>query len=150
MAALDACVLWLLRQVVSSGFAVARAVPPVIMLIQRAINIIQHTIMAHAHGAGAKANMAKRKLDSLGNLRGASGLANDEQRNERLMNQLNLAKSLAAISKETQSEAAQAKSMATSASLSFAPAAIQKLKEKGGLASCLTMAELRSLKQRTS
>ena len=42
VAALDACVLWLLRQVVSSGFAVARAVPPVIMLIQRAINIIQH------------------------------------------------------------------------------------------------------------
>ena len=103
------------------------------------------TIMAHAHGAGAKVNMAKRKLDSLGNLRGASGLANDDQRKQRLMNQLNLAKSLAAISKETQSEAAQAKSMATTASLSLAPAAIQKLKEKGGLASCLTMAELKAV-----
>ena len=32
--------LWLLRQVISSGSAVARAVPPTIMLIQRAIHMI--------------------------------------------------------------------------------------------------------------
>ena len=44
MAALDACVRGLLRLILSSGFAVARAVPPAIMLIQRAINTIQSLI----------------------------------------------------------------------------------------------------------
>jgi hypothetical protein len=106
---------------------------------------VMQTIMSHAHGEGAKAKLAKRKLDCLGNLRGSSGLANDEERQRRLKNQLQLSSSLAAISSETQSENATKHSQVTSALVDLAPTALGKLTLKGGDASKLTMPELKAL-----
>jgi hypothetical protein len=40
---------------------------------------MMHEIAKHAHGEGAKQVMAKRKLDSLGNVRGDCGFANDPE-----------------------------------------------------------------------
>ena len=48
---------------------------------------MMYEIAKHAHGEGAKQVMAKRKLDSLGNVRGDCGFANDPERMKRLKGQ---------------------------------------------------------------
>lgn len=48
------------------------------LLDPTAQDFAMQTIMSATIGEGAKKNLAKRKLDSLGNLRGACGWANDE------------------------------------------------------------------------
>ena len=53
------------------------------LLNPKAIDFMMHEIAKHAHGEGAKQVMAKRKLDSLGNVRGDCGFANDPERMKR-------------------------------------------------------------------
>jgi hypothetical protein len=74
--------------------------------------------------------MPKRKLDALGNMRGASGFANDEDRQKRLRAQLDLADSLADISKQTSNERALKNSQDTAVLVDKAPAALEKLTTK--------------------
>jgi hypothetical protein len=106
---------------------------------------MMHAIMAQAHGAGAQQQLAKRKLDALGNLGGACGLANDGPRLQRLHAQLELANSLAEITKANANEAAAKKSQLTTELVGLAPEAILKLAEKGGEVDKLTKNEIRSI-----
>jgi hypothetical protein len=103
-----------------------------------AIDFMMHEIAKHAHGEGAKQVMAKRKLDSLGNVRGDCGFANDPE----LKGQLQLADSLAGISKELTEEKATKTSLLTAGLIEKAPAAILKLKEKNGDSMLITIAEM--------
>jgi hypothetical protein len=66
------------------------------------VDYMMHEIAKTTTGEGAKQAMAKRKLDSLGNVRAHCGMANDPKRIQRLKEQLNLANSLSEISKLTQ------------------------------------------------
>ena len=94
-------------------------------------DFMMHEIMSHSHGVGAQQALAKRKLDSLGNLRGTSGLANDAARLKRMRAQLELAGSLAEISKARASDDQGKKMAATRELTELAPAAITKLKCAG-------------------
>ena len=102
---------------------------------------MMHEIAKHTHGEGAKQHMAKRKLNVLGSINNQSGLANDPVRLKRLENQLQLAKSMAAINKEAAAEKATKASNATGQLIERAPEAIAKLK-KGGDVSKLTIVEM--------
>ena len=102
---------------------------------------MMHEIAKHTHGEGAKQHMAKRKLNVLGSINNQSGLANDPVRLRRLENQLELAKSMAAINKEAAAEKATKASNATGQLVERAPEAIAKLK-KGGDVSKLTIVEM--------
>lgn len=104
-----------------------------------------HTIMSTTHGEGAKKAMAQRKLDALGNMRGACGFANDPERLKRLENQLKLATSIAEINKITEDEKATKKSTETAGLIAGAPDAIKKLKDKGGDISKLTIKEIEAI-----
>lgn len=106
------------------------------------VDYAMHEVMSHVHGEGAKQSMAKRKLDALGNIRGDCGLANDPERLQRLRNQLQLADSLAEISKATTEEKATKASQATAELIEKAPAATAKLKKAKGDASALTKDEM--------
>jgi hypothetical protein len=108
------------------------------LLNPKAIDFMMHEIAKHAHGEGAKQVMAKRKLDSLGNVRGDCGFANDPE----LKGQLQLADSLAGISKELTEEKATKTSLLTAGLIEKAPAAILKLKEKNGDSMLITIAEM--------
>lgn len=108
-------------------------------------DFMMHEIMEQAHGSGAKQALAKRKLDALGNVRGASGFANDEARLKRLRSQLQLAESLATIANAAAHEKAAARAQQTSDLVSLAPAAIAKLKEKKEDMSKLTKNEIRAI-----
>ena len=99
---------------------------------------MMHEIAKHAHGEGAKQVMAKRKLDSLGNVRGDCGFANDPE----LKGQLQLADSLSMLSKELTEEKATKTSLLTAGLIEKAPAAILKLKEKNGDPMLITIAEM--------
>ena len=112
------------------------------LLNPKAIDYMMHEIAKQAHGEGAKQGMAKRKLDSLGNIRGDCGFANDPERMKRLKSQLQLADSLAEISKETAEDKATKTSLLTAGLIEKAPAAILKLKEKNGDPMLLTIAEM--------
>ena len=109
------------------------------LLNPKAIDFMMHEIAKHAHGEGAKQVMAKRKLDSLGNVRGDCGFANDP---ERMKGELQLADSLAGISKELTEEKATKTSLLTAGLIEKAPAAILKLKEKNGDPMLITIAEM--------
>ena len=50
------------------------------------IDFAMHEIASHCHGEGAKQRLSKRKIDALGNVRGASSFANDPVRLKRLTN----------------------------------------------------------------
>tara|TARA_B110001452_G_scaffold205333_1_gene175349 strand:+ start:90 stop:1757 length:1668 start_codon:yes stop_codon:yes gene_type:complete len=104
-----------------------------------------HEIATHCHGEGAKQKLAKRKIDAVGNLRGESGIANDEVRLQRLKNQLQLTDSLAEIDQEVAAERATKASQATAELVDKAPAAIAKLKENANDVSKLTMPEISAI-----
>ena len=108
----------------------------------RPVDYAMHEIAKHAHGEGAKQAMAKRKLDNLGYIRGECGLANDSERIQRLKNQLDLTESLAAISKERDDTRAANASLETAKLIEVAPAALKKLKEKGGDLNKITIPEM--------
>jgi hypothetical protein len=57
------------------------------LLNPKAVDFMMHEIAKHAHGEGDMQVMAKRKLDSLGNVRGDCGFANDPERMKRLKGQ---------------------------------------------------------------
>jgi hypothetical protein len=115
------------------------------LLNPTAQDFAMHEIMSHAHGAGAQQALAKRKLDSLGNVRGQSGFANDPARMKRLKSQLDLVVSIADIDKATANEKATAKSMRTNGLAELGPHAISKLKARKGMVEELTKKELCSL-----
>ena len=115
------------------------------LLNPSAQDFTMHEIMSHAHGAGAQQALAKRKLDSVGNVRGQSGFANDPARMKRLKSQLDLVVSIADIDKATANEKATAKSMRTNGLAELGPHAISKLKARKGMVEELTKKELCSL-----
>ena len=92
-----------------------------------AVDYMMHEIASHTTGIGAQRRLAKRKLDSMGNATGQCGVLNDAGRLVQLENQLQLAKSMAAISKQAQEATQQTKSLAATELLQLAPAAITKL-----------------------
>ena len=104
-----------------------------------------HEIAKHAHGKDAQQRIAKRKLDNLGYVRADCGMANDPQRIQRLTNQLDLTESLACIAKETADTDAAKKSIATAEMIDRAPAAVLKLKAKGGDLNKITMPEMAAI-----
>ena len=111
----------------------------------RSIDYSMYEIAKHAHGEGAKQAMARRKLDNLGYVRGQCGILNDPERCQRLKNQLHLTMSLAAISKvEAASKAANA-ALETTKLIEGAPAAVQKLMEKSGDLTKITMAQMSAI-----
>ena len=89
---------------------------------------MMHEIMAQAHGAGAQQALAKRKLDTLGNLRGECGFANDPIRMKRLQAQVDLATSLAHIARATAKDKSTKQLVETRQLTEMAPEAIEKLK----------------------
>jgi hypothetical protein len=104
------------------------------------------SIMATAHGEGAKQHMAKRKLDSLGCMVGQSGFRNDPGRVKKLKDQLRLCKSMAEINQLNADEHATKKSVENSKLLEMAPQALDKLKSKvGGDLAKLTMPEMKAI-----
>ena len=112
----------------------------------RAVDYAMHEIAKQAHGEGAKQAMAKRKLDNLGYMRGECGIQNDEDRRQRLKNQLNLTISVAAISKEEAATKAANSALETTKLIDAAPAAVKKLiTDKGGDVSKITMAEMSAI-----
>ena len=62
-------------------------------------------VVRDSFGEGAKQKLAKRKLDSVGNVRSSCGMANDPARIRRLEDRLMLASSLAGISALASNEA---------------------------------------------
>ena len=56
-------------------------------------------LMMHAGGAGATTKLAKRKLDSIGDVKSHCGIANQPERIEKLQRALDLAVSISAISR---------------------------------------------------
>ena len=74
--------------------------------------------------------MAKRKLDSLGNIRGHSSFANDGPRLKRLKNQLDLTVSISEINRLAADEKETKASKDTKELIDKAPAAVLKLTDK--------------------
>ena len=111
----------------------------------RPIDYAMHEIAKQAHGEGAKQAMAKRKMDNLGYIRGASGFANDPERCRRLKNQLGLMMSVAAISKEEAMAKDAIASQETAKLIESAPAALRKLMDKDGELAKITMAEMSAI-----
>ena len=115
------------------------------LLDPSAMDYSMQKIAASVFGESAKKNLAKRKLDALGNIRGECGWANDEKRLKRLQNTLQLATSLAEINKKTASEKAQAQSESTQKLIELVPGALQKLGEKDGDVAALTIPQMKAL-----
>ena len=111
----------------------------------RPIDYAMHEIAKHAHGKDAQQAMAKRKLDNLGYFRSDCGLANDPERIKRLANQLGLTKSLAIIANERTNEKAATDSLATARLIEMAPAALEKLQQKGNDPTKITMGEMAAI-----
>ena len=106
------------------------------------VDYAMHEIAKHAHGEGAKQCMARRKLDNLGYMRAECVVANDPDRIRRLKKHLHLTESLAAINKETADVTAANASLTTAKMIEAAPAALDKLKAKGGDLNKITMPEM--------
>ena len=106
---------------------------------------MMHEIASHAHGEGARQALAKRKLDAIGNVRGACGWANDPKRLKLLKSQLNLTASIAEISRITATEQSAKRLVATRELTEVAPAAIEKLKLAGLDANKITKMEIRAI-----
>jgi hypothetical protein len=102
-------------------------------------------ILSQTTGVGATKAYAKRKLDCLGALQGASCFANDPKRLKLLRDQLELASSIASINKAQAEEKHVKAQQATASLMEKAPGALEKLKAKGGDLSKITMPELESL-----
>ena len=115
------------------------------LLDPSAMDYSMQQIGASVFGESAKKNLAKRKLDALGNIRGECGWANDEKRLKRLKNTLELATSIAEINKITASEKAQAQSESTLKLIELVPGALQKLGEKDGDVAALTIPQMKAL-----
>lgn len=115
------------------------------LLDPTAQDFTMHEIIAHSHGAGAQQALAKRKLDALGNIRGASGFANDPERLKALKAQLDISVSLADIAKATAAAEAEKKSQLTAELIQVAPEALIKLKQKAGVPMSLTKHEIRAI-----
>ena len=82
-------------------------------------------LLAQTTGIGAKKAMAKRKLDVLGELQGASCFANDPKRLKQLQDQLELADSISSINKAQADEKNNKAAQATASLLERAPAALK-------------------------
>ena len=109
-------------------------------------DLTMRMLMLDAGGDGAKKKLAKRKLDVLGvTVKAHSCIANDPARTKRLKSALSLAASLAEIARVKASERDSKKSESTKALISAAPAAVEKLKNKGGDVTKLTIKELTAI-----
>lgn len=108
----------------------------------RPVDYAMHEIAKQAHGEAAKQSMAKRIMDNLGYIRGDSGFANDPERRRRLHNQLGLTMSIASINKQEATAKDAIASQETAKLIDLAPAALQKLVNKDGDFSKITMTEM--------
>jgi hypothetical protein len=102
-------------------------------------------IMKDAGGQGATLKLAKRKLDALGDIKAHCGLASCPERIQKLERATMLAASLSHIARLEAATKKQKKADATVALHSVAPAALRKLKAKGGDVSKLTVSEIDAL-----
>jgi hypothetical protein len=98
--------------------------------------------MQDAGGQGATMKLAKRKLDMFGNVNSHSGMANDEKKLNLLRNKLQLAASIAEVSRMDKADAQSKKNAEREVKKKLAPAASAKLAEKQGDVSKLTKAEI--------
>jgi hypothetical protein len=94
---------------------------------------------------GAQKYLAKRKLDSVGFMKAHSGIANCPERVKRMKSELQLADSLAQISRANKAEQALRKAAASANIEKCGPAAAVKLQKQRMDVSKLTMPEIRAL-----
>jgi hypothetical protein len=102
-------------------------------------------LMKDAGGDGATLKLAKRKLDSLGDIKAHCGLANNPERMHKLQRAATLASSISHIKRSEAANNKQKKAEATVALHRVAPTALKKLKAKGGDVSKLTVSEIDAL-----
>lgn len=88
--------------------------------------------MKEAGGTGASQKLAKRKLDMFASIKSHSGVANDPSRLKRMKSQMEMAASMAEISRQEADQKAQQKKDALKVHRDLAPKAKEKLAEKGG------------------
>ena len=100
------------------------------------------TIMASAGGAGASTKLAKRKLNNLGMIRSHSGVQNNPEQIKRMKAQLQLAESMAAIQRQTQTTKAANAANTIKNLQEVAPQALQKLQAKNNDPAKLKKVEL--------
>ena len=102
-------------------------------------------LMRDAGGEAATQRLAKRKLDSWGNVKSHSGIVNDPAHMDRMENGRQLSASLADISCREQMATTQKKKTAASDHLILVAHAKQKLVDKGGDVSKLFVKEILAL-----
>ena len=104
-------------------------------------------LMADAGGQGAQKNLAKRKLDNIGDVKAYCGIQNDAERIRKLQAVGELAASISEIPRADKAArvAKKIKVKVSSNLLDAAPAAVAKLKVKGGDISKLTKPQISSL-----
>ena len=88
-------------------------------------------LMADAGGSGASKNLAKRKLDSVGDIRAHCGVQNDPERIQKLKAAAELSSSISEIARVDKAASVAKKIKACSSRLDDAPAALAKFKSKG-------------------
>ena len=106
------------------------------------------SIIQAAGGTGGSVALPKRKLDAMCAVRGQSGFLNDEGRMKKMKAQLDLAQSIASI-QHAQHQEKKAKAAASVEGLfDQAPAALSKLRCKGGDEEKLTKTEICAIAHR--
>lgn len=102
-------------------------------------------LMADAGGQGAQKKLAKRKLDNLGDIKAHSGVQNDPERIRKLKATAELSASISEIVRLDKAEKVAKKVKMSSDLLGKGPAALAKLKSKGGDVDGLTKGEIASV-----
>jgi hypothetical protein len=104
--------------------------------------------LSHTFFTGAQKYLAKRKLDSVGFIKAHSGIAKCPGRMQRMKSELQLADSLAQISRANKAEQALKKAAASATIEKCGPTAAVKLKKQRMDVSELTMPEICALSLR--
>jgi hypothetical protein len=108
-------------------------------------DLSRREIMKAAGGTGASQKLAKRKLDMFASIKSHSGVANDPKRLKRMQSQLEMAASLAEISRLDADQKARQKKDAANAVRDLAPKAKEKLVEKNGDVGKLSKKEISAI-----
>ena len=102
-------------------------------------------LMADAGGQGAQINLAKRKLDNVGDIKAYCGFQNNPERIKKLRAVGELAASISEIARADKAAATAKKIKAPSSLLDDAPAAVAKFNAKGKNAEKLTKKEIAAI-----
>jgi hypothetical protein len=116
-----------------------------ILSLDHQSHLTRKDIMNDAHGEGARIRLAAIKLDHLGNIKAHSGLVNNEGKLQKWRNQVQLAQSVAAITKFAKDEALKKKRDASTELALLSGPAMLKLAAKNGNVETHTMKEIYSI-----